>query len=250
MDKGIARAVIVLGVLLALGMSTAAFLLGNQARHIGAGRQSITVKGLAEKPVQADHAEWRIGVQVYGQTFADALARLRKERPMLSEFLARQGFGQDSVKELAESVTPNMVEEELPNGRSRSVQKGYNASQDVVVNTKDLDRAAAAAKAALQLEADDRPVFYSAPLYLVSGLEEIKMSLIGAATQNAQKRAEEFAKNGNVHVGAMRSASQGAFYILAPGANVEASEYGGTYDKTTVDKIARVVVTIEYSIEK
>jgi uncharacterized protein len=250
MDKGIARAVIVLGLLLALGMSSAAFLLGNQARHIGSGRQSITVKGLAEKPMKADHAEWRIGVQAHGQTFAEALARLRKERPALSNFLARQGFEQEALAEAAESVSPNMVQEELPNGRSRNVQKGYNASQEVVVNTKDLQRAAAAAKAALQLEADGNPVFYSAPLYLVSNLEEIKMSLIGAATQNAQKRAEEFAKNGNARVGTMRSASQGAFYILAPGANVEASDYGGTYDKSTVDKIARVVVTIEYNIEK
>jgi len=76
------------------------------------------------------------------------------------------------------------------------------------------------------------------------------MSLIGAATENAHKRAEEFAKVGNVKAGAMRSASQGAFYILAAGASVEASDYGGTYDKTTADKIARVVVTIEYGIER
>jgi hypothetical protein len=76
------------------------------------------------------------------------------------------------------------------------------------------------------------------------------MSLIGAATQNAQKRAEEFAKNGNVKVGAMRSASQGSFYILPAGASEEATDYGGTYDKTTVDKLARVVVTIDYNIER
>jgi len=47
----------------------------------------------------------------------------------------------------------------------------------------------------------------------------------------------------------MRSTSQGAFNILAPGAGADASEYGGTYDTTTVDKLARVVVTIEYAIE-
>jgi len=48
----------------------------------------------------------------------------------------------------------------------------------------------------------------------------------------------------------MLSASQGAFYILQPGASVEASEYGGAYDKSTIDKIARVVVTIEYNIDR
>lgn len=250
MNNGIGRALVVLGVLLALGMSVAAFLLGSQTRHIGSGRQSITVKGLAERPVQADRAEWRIGIQVHGQTFAETLARLRKERPVLSNFLAQQGFEAGALKDSAESVSPNMVEEELPNGRYRTIQKGYNGSQEVVVNTRDLDRATVAAKAALQLEADGAPVFYSGPLYLVSDLEAVKMSLIGAATQNAQKRAEEFAKNGNVRVGAMRSASQGAFYILSPDASVEATDYGGIYDKSTIDKIARVVVTIEYNIEQ
>ena len=62
-------------------------------------------------------------------------------------------------------------------------------------------------------------------------------------------RAEEFAKNGGVKAGRLRSASQGAFFILAPGGSADDSDYGGTYDKTTVKKIARVVVTIEYAIE-
>jgi len=94
-------------------------------------------------------------------------------------------------------------------------------------------------------------VHYEDPAFLVSNLEDIKMSLIGAATQNAQRRADEFAKNGNVTVGAMRSASQGAFYILPAGASVDSSDYGygGTYDKTTIAKTARVVVTIDYNIE-
>ena len=32
---------------------------------------------------------------------------------------------------------------------------------------------------------------------------------------------------------------------VAPGTTADVSEYGGTYDTTTVDKVARVVVTIE-----
>jgi len=43
------KALVILGVLLALGMSSGAFILGIQAKQIGAGKQSISVKGLAEK---------------------------------------------------------------------------------------------------------------------------------------------------------------------------------------------------------
>jgi hypothetical protein len=74
------------------------------------------------------------------------------------------------------------------------------------------------------------------------------MSLIAAAMQNSRTRAAEFAKNGDVEVGRMRSASQGAFYILAADADQDVSDWGGSYDKSTVEKIARVVVTVDYGI--
>lgn len=244
------KAVVILGVLLAVGMSLAALIFGIHAKQIGAGRQTITVKGLAEKPITADAAEWTVGLRVTGTTFADALAKLRKERPALDAFLSGQGFAKETLTDGNESVTPNMVDEPLPNGNSRTVQRGFNAAQSIVVRSTDLARVATANKAILQFEADGRPVTYDAPLFLVTNLEDVKMSLIGAATQNAQKRAEEFAKNGNIRVGAMRSASQGSFYILPAGASEEATDYGGTYDKTTIDKLARVVVTIDYNIER
>lgn len=250
MNKEISRALIWLGLLLALGMSSAAFIVGLQAKHIGAGRQSISVKGLAERPIQANYAEWNIGMRVYGSTFAEALDKLRKNRPALDQFLAKQGFDKAALKESDESVAPHMVEEPLPTGHTRQVQKGFVASQEIVVSSKDLGRITGISKAALQLEADGLPVFYSAPLYLVSNLEDVKMSLIGAATENANKRASEFAKYGGVKVGAMRAASQGAFYILPVGKAVETNDYGGTYDKSTIDKVARVVVTIEYNIDR
>ncbi len=152
------------------------------------------------------------------------------------------------MQESSESVTPNMEEEESASGRMRQVQKGFVGTQDILVRTEDLSKVVKAHKAVLQFQADGHSVSYSEPLFLVSNLEDVKMSLIGAATRNARTRAEEFAKNGDATVGMMLSASQGAFYILQPGASMEALEYGGAYDKTTIDKIARVVVTIEYNI--
>ena len=48
----------------------------------------------------------------------------------------------------------------------------------------------------------------------------------------------------------MKSAQQGAFYILPVGGSDDSdSQYGGVYDKSTVAKVARVVVTVVYNIE-
>jgi hypothetical protein len=199
--------------------------------------------------VRADQAEWSISVSVKGATFPETLGRLRREFPELRRFLETQGLSGAALLEAEESITPNMEQEETPHGHWRSIQKGFNGSHGITVTVQDLDLVAKARKAAVQFKADGHPIEYADPQYLVSSLEQVKMSLIGAATRDARARAEEFAKNGGVKAGRMRSASQGAFNILAPGAGADVSDYGGTYDKTTVDKIARVVVTIEYAIE-
>jgi uncharacterized protein len=249
LNKEIARALIIMGVLIALGLSAGGFLLGTQVKRIGSGRQSIVVKGLAEKAVKADYGEWITSVRIESPTFPAALKSLREQTPLLSQFLLQQGFDKEAMKLGPEEVSPNMVEEKRPDHSSGQVQKGYLASQDIVITTKDLAKILSASKAILDAEAITPSIRHSQPLFLVSNLEDIKMSLIGAATQNAQKRAEEFAKNGGIKAGVMRSASQGAFYILAAGADIEGGDYGGAYDKTTIDKQARVVVTIEYAIE-
>jgi uncharacterized protein len=77
------------------------------------------------------------------------------------------------------------------------------------------------------------------------------MSLIADATKNARARATEFVKQDGVKVGVMKSATQGAFYILPVGKSNDDTDnsYGGVNDKSTIDKTARVVVTIVYNIE-
>lgn len=250
MNNELPRALIVVAAVLAVGMSAAAFIFGVQAKHIGSGRQSIAVKGLAEKAVQADFAEWSVTTQVKGATFAEALKNLQQAMPATKKFLSAQGFPDTAVKEEGERITPNMVEEEGREGRMRYVQRGFQGAQTLRITSQELQKIVTAHKAIVQFQAEGNSVAADEPMYMVSNLEDIKMSLIGAATQNAQKRAEEFAKNGNTQVGSMRNASQGAFYILAAGASADVDDYSGTYDKTTIDKTARVVVTIEYNIER
>ena len=67
------RGLTVLGILLAIGMSASAFILGVQGKRAMSGQQTITVKGLAEKPIKADSAEWVLTIGVVQPTQAGAL---------------------------------------------------------------------------------------------------------------------------------------------------------------------------------
>ena len=235
-------------IIFSVALVIAASVLGYQVKQVGGGRESISVKGLAEKPVKADRAEWTVTLQVKGATIADALGKLRRERPALDEFLAEAGFEAASLTESNESTDPNYEQVEGRNGNMRSVQEGYVARQSITINTADIGKIITAARGIVQFEADGHPVNFGQPQFLVSNLEEVKMSLIAAAMQNSKARASEFARSGDVEVGRMRSASQGAFYILPASGDQDVSDWGGSYDKSTVDKIARVVVTVDYGI--
>jgi uncharacterized protein len=243
-----ARSITLLGLLLAVGLVLGAFVLGMQTKNIGTGRSTIAVKGLAEKNIQADLAEWEITAVAKGASLPETLRKLRKEKGELDRFLAARGFDAASVVDHGEAVNEHFEEREGRNSVVR-VQDGFVGHQTVVIRSRELEKIAAASKAILDFQAQGQSVRYQAPSYLVSNLEEIKLSLIGAATQNATKRGQEFARYGNAELGRLRSASQGSFYILADSANAMSDDYGGTYDKTTVKKVARVVVSLEYDLK-
>lgn len=250
MDKSISRGLVAFGVLMALGMSLAAFILGFQTKHIGSAKQSITVKGVAEQPVKATKAEWQLVVRSNRETPQATLDALRAERAALDAFLQEYGFDAATLYQSAESVEPNMVYESNASGRSIEVQRGYNGRQILSVRTENLEKVVTARAKIVEFKAKGHSVDGNDLDFLVGNLDEIKLSLIGAATQNAKARAMEFAKNGDVAVGVMRAASQGTFDILSANSKSEEDAYGGNYDTSSIDKIARVVVTIEYEIEK
>src|SRR5262249_19253375 len=163
--------------------------------NIGAARQTISVKGLAEKPVRADRAEWTVRVSLKGATFPETLAKIRKEMPSLRKFLEARALTGAALVETSESITPNVEEKQANGGHWRTVKKGFNGSHGFVVTSSDLDLVDKARKAAVQFKSDGHSIEYEEPRYLVSNLEQVKMSLIGAATRDARARAEEFAKN-------------------------------------------------------
>lgn len=241
-------ALTVLGFLICVGLLGGAYVLGAQTKSIGGGKSTVTVKGLAEKNIQADLAEWQVVAHSQADTMPQALNQLREQKKQLDQFLTEQGFDATVRIDGSESVAPRFVET-MVNGRYLREQDGFEGRQKVVVRTKALDSIAKASKAILDYQAAGHDVAYETPSYLVTQLDDIKLSLINAATENAKKRGQEFVRNSDVQLGVMRSASQGAFYILADEAGASADDYGGTYDKSTVKKIARVVVSIEYSLQ-
>lgn len=240
----------VFALILSLGFIISAGVMGFALKQFNSTKNSITVKGLAEKPIQADAARWEIRLQTShtSDTIPQAYQLLDQQMKELQGFFVEHGFKATDMQLGNKSSQPYYEEVNMGEGRINREFKGYMALQSLVIASRDIKRIEQAAKDAYLL--DEKGIaIEQKPEYLVSNLEEIKMSLIANATKNAYSRANEFAKVGGVKVGMMRSASQGAFYILPESGSDDDSDYGGAYDKATINKIARVVVTINYAIE-
>lgn len=240
----------VFAFILSLGFIISAAVMGYALQQFNNTKNSITVKGLAEKPIQADSARWEIHLQTNraSSTIPEAYQLLDQRIKSLQGFFIEHGFKVADIQLGNKSSESYYEDVDIGEGKTTREFRGYIARQSFVLNSRDIKKIEKAAKDAYLLDEKGISIREN-PEYLVSNLEEIKMSLIANATKNAYNRANEFAKVGGVKVGSMRSASQGAFYILPENGSDADSDYGGAYDKETINKIARVVVTINYTIE-
>lgn len=241
---------IIFGIILALGLIAAAFVLGTQFKNL---KQSgtITVKGLAEAPYKANLAQIQMGVSAWGQDYAGALANGKNDFKALQQFVASKGFSVSSQNVTPISVEPYNEDYVDEQGQTRTRQNGYKATQTLSISSQELNKITNMLAQVQNYRISHESVTFEKPQYLLNDLEKIKHDLIAKATDDANKRAEEFAKTGHAKVGVMRSASQGSFNILdAHNPDTDDSDYGGTYDKNGLDKLVRLVVTIDYAIEQ
>lgn len=191
------------------------------------------------------------GVSAWGQDYAGALANGKNDFKALQQFVASKGFSVSSQNVTPISVEPYNEDYVDEQGQTRTRQNGYKATQTLSISSQELNKITNMLAQVQNYRISHESVTFEKPQYLLNDLEKIKHDLIAKATDDANKRAEEFAKTGHAKVGVMRSASQGSFNILdAHNPDTDDSDYGGTYDKDGVDKLVRLVVTIDYAIEQ
>ena len=192
-----------------------------------------------------------MGVSAWGQDYAGALANGKNDFKALQQFVASKGFSISSQNVTPISVEPYNEDYVDEQGQTRTRQNGYKATQTLSISSQELNKITNMLAQVQNYRISHESVTFEKPQYLLNDLEKIKHDLIAKATDDANKRAEEFAKTGHAKVGVMRSASQGSFNILdAHNPDTDDSDYGGTYDKDGVDKLVRLVVTIDYAIEQ
>lgn len=204
----------------------------------------ITVKGYAEMNVKADTGSLKTTVRHNGETNAKAYTlageSLDKVRAMV-----RQHLGDDfEIVELATKVTQTFKLD--ANGKRTNTVDYYTATRTVRVNTTNVVGLEKLGRALYDLNAENIPITVKGPEYFVSNLNDLKFDLVEKATANGKQRAEIMANSSGEAIGSLLSARQGVIQVTKPN-STETSSWG-VYDTETIEKVVKLVVTVEYEI--
>ena len=231
--------------ILALGMVIAGLLLGSGFRAGRSADRFVTVKGVAERQVEANLALWPLQLAAADNDLATAQARMNQMVADTRAFLLDQGITNDQLTIQSFRVTdaeanryggspsPNrfiinqtlMVRSESPQLLLEASQRVGELVQTGVVITSGQEYGP------------------GGPTFLFTRLNDLKPEMLAEATGRAREAAEEFALASLSSVGKIRRANQGVFQILprdpAP----------GQQEQNQLFKTVRVVTTVEYLLE-
>jgi uncharacterized protein len=231
---------LVLGsAILAAGLIIAASAFGllfKSARN----QQTLRVTGAATQAFVSDVAKWRLTLarQVRDGAQGDGYRQLRADAQRLREQLVAAGVPDSAFTLLPPSSQPMW-------GRDGE-RTGYNLQQPVLIIA---DRPEVIEQLAIDPSGyvgDGTGIEMSQLEYFYSGIAELKHSLLGAATRDARRRAEEIASSTDASVGSVLSARAGVFQITEP-YSTEVSGMG-MYSTSTRRKEITVTVHADFSI--
>lgn len=225
---------IVAALLIALGVLGAGWFTFKGLVAIKTQDRYVTVKGSAERIVNADLLVWPLPHTVGGNDLAEVQQHLDANTTTIRKFFLDSGFKAEEIV-----VSPPRLEDRwaYAYGDSRPPER-YRYSNTVSLRTNDVDKALAVLRRSGELVG--RGVMIgegSQPDFDYTKLNDIKPALIAEATANARESAEQFAKDSGAHLGGIRSANQGVVTI-------------NDRDQSSPQvKKVRVVTTVEYFLK-
>ncbi|MEY5061254.1 MAG: hypothetical protein RIS45_1175 [Planctomycetota bacterium] len=237
--------IFLLGATLAFAVLGASDQLGRAMKSMKQ-ENIIRVKGVAEIDVKSDRGSWWTTVSGRAATLAEADAGRERAMAALRAFVLAKGFKESELE--IDSVSISKVYRRDEKGNATNELEAYVLSQSLGVRSTSLETLRAASNevtGALVKQGFESST--GAPSFTVSTIEQTKLDLLEKATANAYERAQTLARGSGSGVGGLVSAAQGVYQIVARGSSAS-SDYG-EFDTSAIDKTARVVVTLEYSVE-
>ena len=219
-NKSVALAIIILGFLLKAGID-----------NFASKDNIVTVKGLAEREVEADKVTWPIPTKELGNDLPELYQRINVT------FLKQNGIKDSEISVNAPVVIDLNADQYSTNIR----QFRYNITSIITVTSKNVKLVRSIMSRQGELLKQGVAVvdggYQNPTTYEYVSFQQLKPKMMEEAIENAQSTAKQFAKNSKSKLKGIRRADQGQFSIEDRDGN------------TPYIKKIRVVTTITYSLK-
>ena len=223
--------------IIALGIIVLGFCIKSGMNDFTNRDRKVTVKGLAEKEVEADKVTWAIQTSEQGNDLPTLYNKINATTDKVKAFLKHNGVKEEEISVGAPQVSD--FEADRYNTNKRTYR--YNTSSTLTVTSRNvkLMRGIIARQGELlkQGVAVFNSGYYNSVKYEYVSFQDMKPKMMQEAIKNAEKTAEQFAENSNSKLNKILTADQGQFSI------------DDRDDNTPHIKKLRVVTTVTYSLK-
>ncbi len=232
-------------LILAAGLVIGSALMGSGFRAGRSTDRFVTVKGVAEREVEADLALWPLQIVTADNDLAVAQTRMNRAVEQTRAFLGENGITDEQLTIQSFRVTDTQAERM---GGTVAVNR-FIITQTLMVRSEEPRVLQAAAQRVGELVqagvvlTSGQQYGPGGPTYLFKGLNDLKPAMLAEATGRAREAAVEFAAASGSGVGKIRRANQGVFQILPR------DPAQGQQEQNQLFKTVRVVTTVEYLLE-
>ncbi|TPE61403.1 SIMPL domain-containing protein [Sandaracinobacter neustonicus] len=228
---------VVSGALIGAGLALAGLFVSGGLADIRKGNAVVTVRGVAERDVQADLATWVIATQANGSDLGTVQARADADAAAVHAFLSANGFTPAEIQPRGSSVSQYM---DNSAGRLNITirQRILARTTDIARMEKAFANQAEVIRKGVALDSDGG----GGVTYSFTKLNDVKPAMIAEATKSAREAADQFARDSDTRVGGIRQATQGLFSITGRDGET------GIGTDTPYQKV-RVVTTIDFFLD-
>ena len=226
-------------IIIALGLFFLGLFIYWGLDAIAQGERVVSVRGLAEKEVKADHVIWPIVYETSHDDMMQLYNDINKKDEIIKNFLKENGINLNDLTVSAPDITDRLNYNSYNENKGK--RKRFTGRSVLTISTKNVDAVIKLIPRMVELLKEGIVItkenYYDSIEFEFTSLNDIKPEMIEKATLNAREAAEKFASDSKSELGKIRNATQGLF-------SIESRDQYTPYIKNV-----RVVTSVEFFLE-
>ncbi|MCR4590249.1 MAG: SIMPL domain-containing protein [Lachnospiraceae bacterium] len=214
------------------------------------GDNDIKATGSASVDFESDMIVWRGNFSQEAGTSRIAYEKIKSDADIVKDYLRKQGLSDKEI--VFSSVDVSRTTEDRYNDEGNfigSYYTGYKLTQSITVTSEKIDAVEEISRNISTLIESGVELESWSPEYYKTNLDDVKMELIGRATENARERIDIMARGTGAKVGRLKNSELGVIQITPMNSGTSSYTYDGAFDTSSRYKTATITVRLDYAVK-